>query len=331
MKNVSRTVAPLHLLSNELPEEILSATNFSLCDVLAAEPQASDGLPKWVKISPRGTFTTRDDRTFTVDPEALVARFNAEGVKIPMDIDHATAKKAFFGDEAPAVGWIEELSARPDGLYGRVEWLEEGERVLKAKTHRYLSPTWPQKKDGSVSYLHSVALVAAPALSMPAVASAAITNPETPMLKAIAKALGLNEDATEQSCLAAISQMSIRIDPAVHQAALSSLSATRAELEEVKKAGREKEVNELLEDALKAKKIAPAQRDHFAALCATDDGLKSVKELLATLAAGLQPSGLDDRTAAPNLSSLSAEDRKMMSDLGLTEDEYRKANGLTAA
>ncbi len=331
MSNKTRTIAPLDMLANDLPEEILAATSFPLCDVLSAEPLASDGLPAWIKISPRGTFTTRDGRTFTVDPEALAARFDAEGVKVPVDLDHATAKKAFFGEEARAVGWIEELNARPDGLYGRVEWLAEGERVLKARTHRYVSPTWPSKDDGSVSYLHSVALVAAPALSMPAVASAAISTPETPMLKAIAKALGLNEDATEQSCLSAISEMAGRVDKGVHQVTLDTLAAAQAELGLIKKSAREKEVNDLIEGALAAKKITPAQRDQYAALCATDDGLKGVKGLLATMGPVLQPSGLDDRTPPSTIASLSAEDRQMMTDLGLSEEEYRKANGLTAA
>lgn len=51
--------------------------------------------------------------------------------------------------------------------------------MLAARTHRYLSPTLQADANGVVSWVHSVALVAAPALAkMPALASAAAT--ETP-------------------------------------------------------------------------------------------------------------------------------------------------------
>ncbi len=55
----------------------------------------------------------------------------ADAIDLPVDLDHATVKKALFGDAAPAVGWINKLEARADGLYGRVEWLDEGLRVLR--------------------------------------------------------------------------------------------------------------------------------------------------------------------------------------------------------
>lgn len=102
----------------------------------------------------------------------LVQRFAADGVDVPVDIDHATARKAAFGEAAPAVGWIGRMEARPDGLYGFVHWLAEGARVLAARTHRYLSPALQADANGSVKWVHSVALVAAPALSMPALATA---------------------------------------------------------------------------------------------------------------------------------------------------------------
>ncbi len=330
MNKTHLTISRFALLANP-PIEDTPGLGSVVIDVLSAEPDATDGQPSWIKISPRGTFTTRCGRTFNVDPEALVARFDKEGVKIPVDIDHATAKKAMFGDAAPAVGWVEELAAREDGLYGRVDWLAEGKSILSARTHRYVSPAWPHDDRGNVSYLHSVGLVAAPALSMPAVASAGLTKPETSMLKAIAKALGLNEDATEQSCLSAISGLVTRVDPAVHQTTLDTLAATRTELETLKKSGRDKEVHDLLEGALTAKKITPAQREAYASLCATDDGLAGVKKIIETLGVVLPESGLDKRTPADKVATLSAEDRDIMAQLGLTEEQFRKSNGLNAA
>ncbi|GLR51265.1 hypothetical protein GCM10007923_24730 [Shinella yambaruensis] len=306
----------------------------TVLDAFAADPDAASAKrgPEWIKLAPRGKFTARDGRVFDVDPELLASRFDREGIDLPIDIDHATVKKALFGESAPAVGWISKLEGRADGLYGKAEWLDEGLRVLAARTHRYISPTWKADDAGKVTWLHSAALVAAPAASMPAVASADLSaTPEKPMLKAIAAALGLSEDAAETSCLSAISNLKARIDPAVHNQALDQVKTLTAELEARNTADHKARVEALLGGALEKKKISPAQRERYEALCATPEGLAQVTALIETLGAGLAPSGLDERRAPGDVATLSAEDRTVMRALGLSEEDYRKANGLTAA
>jgi phage I-like protein len=128
--------------------------------------------PEWVKVTPRGSVVTRDGRSYRFDPEKLLARFAADGVDIPVDLDHAISRKTTFGERADAVGWVKELHSRADGLYARVEWLKEGLDALAARTHRFISPTFRHDDSGSATWLHSVALVAAPALAMPALAAA---------------------------------------------------------------------------------------------------------------------------------------------------------------
>ncbi|PWE52147.1 hypothetical protein DEM27_32630 [Metarhizobium album] len=315
-------------------DDIEAITGLTVLDAFVADPGAVAAKrgPEWIKVAPRGAFTARDGRKFDVDPELLTTRFEADDVDLPIDIDHSTVKRTLFGETAPAVGWISKLEARADGLYGRVEWLDEGLRVLAARTHRYISPVLRHDEKGKVYWLHSAALVAAPAASMPAVASADLTTEtETPMLKAIAAALGLSEDANDASCLAAIAGLKGRIDPAVHQAALTNVATLTTELETFKAAGRKEKVDALLESALTAKKITPAQRTAYEALCATDDGFGQVKTLIETLGTGLGPSGLDDKSAPGKVSALSAEDRAIIKEMGLTEEEFRKANGLEAA
>ena len=218
----------------------LAMTSVTAIDVFAAEPSASGNQvgPVWIKLAPRGAFISRDGRSFQISPELLVERFNAEKVAVPIDLDHSTVKKAMFGETAPAVGWIEELAARDDGLFGRVVWLQPGLDTLTARTHRYISPALKTEDDGRAIWLHSAALAAAPGISMPAVASADPSHKEKNMLKAIAKALNLQEDASEASCLSAIADFGKRIDPVVHQQTLSSLSATQTELNTLKADGR---------------------------------------------------------------------------------------------
>jgi phage I-like protein len=324
----------LSTLSPAVPGIAEAMTGLTVLDAYLADPTAAakQAGPEWIKVTPRGKFTARDGRVFDVDPELLAARFVQDGVDLPVDIDHATVKKAMFGEAAPAVGWISKLEARADGLYGKVEWLAEGLAVLAARTHRYISPTLKHDENGKAFWLHSAALVAAPAASMAAVASADLSTSEEPkMLKAIAAALGLSEDASEASCLSAVTNLKARIDPQVHQAALDQVKTLSADLEARNKADHQAKVDTLLDGALKEKKIVPAQRDQYAALCATTEGLAQVTALLGTMTATLSASGLDDKQPGDKLSTLSAEDREVIKMLGISEEEYRKANGLTAA
>lgn len=333
------TLSTLALEATGLQHGLADAmTGLTVLDAYLADPAAAAAKtgPEWIKVTPRGKFTARDGRVFDVDPELLAARFAEDNVDLPVDVDHATVKKAMFGESAPAVGWISKLEARADGLYGKVEWLDEGLKVLAARTHRYVSPTLKHDDNGKAYWLHSAALVAAPAASMPAVASADLSktpsaSQEPKMLKAIALALGLTEDASEQSCLSALTSLKSRIDPAIHAEALKQVTTLSAELETIRNGEHQAKVNALIEGALKEKKIVPAQRDHYAALCATPEGLTQVTALLGTVTSVLAASNLDDKRPGDQLATLSAEDRDIMKQLGLSEDEYRKANGLTAA
>jgi phage I-like protein len=271
----------------------------------AALAAGGDAEPVWIRVTPRGEIVTRDGRRYTFEPERLVARFAADGIDVPIDIDHAISRKPMFGDRADAVGWVRELKAQPDGTYARIELLDAGKAALAAKTHRFVSPTFKHTDTGLATWLHSVALVAAPALAMPAIASADLSNdlanPENTMLKALAKALGLADTADEATCLAAIvtlqADLAGKVDKAVHEQALANLAAVTGQLDAIKTAGRKVKVEGVIEAALTAKKIMPAQKTHYLALCATDDGLAQVEALLAATPAGLQASGLDTRAA----------------------------------
>jgi phage I-like protein len=262
-------------------------------------------LPTEIKITPAGAVTTRDGRSYSFDPAALVARFEADGVDLPIDLDHATSRKTIFGEQADAVGWVKALAARPDGLYAsRIEWLPAGKAALAARSHRYISPTFHHTDTGAATWLHSVALVTAPALAMPAVADASgLSTQEPPVLKKIAQALGLAETADEAACLSAIATMTTgKVDKAVHDQALANLAAVTTErdsaaskLAELAATSRKSKVDTMIEGALAAKKIVPAQRDQYVALCATDEGLAQVEALLAVTPANLQASTLDSR------------------------------------
>lgn len=307
----------------------MSVSTGDVVVALAAAAGAVAGpASDWIKIAPRGRVGTRDGRSYAFDPEALAARFAGDDVKVPVDFEHGTIHLAAKGQRTDAIGWIEELVARDDGLYGRVDWLDAGKAALAARTHRYVSPTFPHDADGNAVFLHSVALVTAPALSnMPALAGAHSQQPSTDsaMSEKIAAALGLAAGTSEAAILAAIPGLVKKLDEGKVATALglaagadetavlsaiaqlkakpegdlaslqAALSTTQTELAALQAATRKGVVDTLLDTALKEKRIVPAQRDSYASLCATDAGLKQVTALLAATPPGLGVSGLDDR------------------------------------
>lgn len=249
-------------------------------------------LPDWIRIAPNGALNCRDGRTYTLDPKALVARFNADGVEIPVDLGHATVR----GNDAPALGWIDQLDARGDGLWGKVrEWLEGGRAVLAARTHRYVSPAFHYNDEGAATWLHSVALVAAPALSMPAVLAAGGAAGE---VGDFAVALGLDIGATRATCLAALAELKAGAVPLpLHEVAIAQLAATTAELRTLKAERQAGKVEALIEGALKEMKIVPAERETYAELAASEHGFRTVERLFASMTPVLRPSSLERRQA----------------------------------
>jgi Mu-like prophage I protein len=253
--------------------------------------------PEWITVFPElGAFTCRDGRKFTVDAEALIAVFIADGVELPIDINHATDWA--MGERADAVAWIKELRVHNAQLQARVEWLAEGKALLAAKSYKYQSPSFYQDK-GNVTRLKGVSLVNSPAIAnQPALASAAHhPNPEPTPMKSIALALGLVEAASEVECLTALKdRLTNSVSKQLHDETLAQLSATSTELADIKKANRDEKVDRLVEEALSAKKITPAEKDHYVALCSTDDGLVAVEKLLDAKTPLLAGSGISGRS-----------------------------------
>lgn len=311
-------------MSKPRPSELsrrASTSDLALFFATAEVPDPPAGrYPEWIKIAPAGELRCRDGRKFTLDPGVLVRRFDEDGVEVPVDLDHAVAHKASRGFEAPAQGWIDRLEERPNGLWGRVrEWLAAGKAVLDARTHRYVSPAFSHDREGRATWLHSVALVAAPALAMPALLSAGRAS-EAELLGELAAALGLDEFADRAACLSAVTDLATGAVPlAVHDATVAQLSATTARLRTVEADRRREKVDALIDGAMKALKIAPAEREEYVALCSTEVGFATVERLFAAKAPIFGPSSLEGRrTPEPggrgdrNPAQLAADVREFM-------------------
>ena len=106
----------------------------------------------------------------------------------------------------------------------------------------------------------------------------------------MAGALGLAATADEAAILAAIGGM---VPKATHEATLAALTETTGRLSALTTSTRKGEVERLVDDAIREKKIVPAQRPSYLAMCATETGVETFRGLMAATLPMLQPSGLD--------------------------------------
>ncbi len=160
------------------------------------------GAPEWVHLLPAGMFTGADGRgPFRLrDPEAVIRASMASG-RLAIDENHSTDLATPRGEPSPARGWIVEMQARPDGLWGQVEWTPTGATLMTEKAYRGLSPVFERAKDGTITRVLRAALTNVPNLTL----TSLNTQQDTEMdLKALRTALGLAETADEAAILAAI-------------------------------------------------------------------------------------------------------------------------------
>lgn len=296
--------------------------------VLAAALPKDGAAPEWVTVFPRlGAFKTRDGRAFSADGDALLAVFEADAIDVPVDVMHQTDTAMATGGRADAVGWINALRVSAGALEARVDWNDEGKALLAARKYRFTSPSFFHDAAGRATRLKALALVTAPALgNQPALAAATSEDiqPE-PLMKDIAAALGLNAEANESACLAALrARLDASVPKAVHDEALASLAAVNAQLATIKADERKARVDALIGAALKDKKITPAEKDHYVALCATDEGLASVAKLIEAKPALLAGSALETRAAVQdgavlNPTQLAAQANKLVAEGGAAD------------
>jgi len=167
------------------------------------------GAPEVISVLPFGHVVSQKGE-FDVDEESLAAmkaQIAERGVDLVVDYEHQT----LTGDRAPAAGWVKELFAEDGHIKARVEWTLPAKQYLENKEYRYLSPVITVRKtDNKATGLHSLALTNTPAIAgmTPIVNSSTFQGGETNMnelIKKIAAALGLGEDADEEQILTALS------------------------------------------------------------------------------------------------------------------------------
>jgi phage I-like protein len=270
-----------------------SARSGAIAASVAASAIGTAAAPDWIELVPAGVFFGRDGRgPFRLSkPEAVIAATGALRMEagIPIDYDHATDFAAPAGQPAPAAGWIRELAVRGGAIWGRVEWTARAAAAISAREYRYVSPVFQfDPKDGTVTRLLRAGLTNNPNLYLTAIAAArtaADRAEDTSMemedfLKALRDLIGLSDDAPAEDVIDAVRGLCAQrveasaagahgADPAryvgiaEHQRALTELHALRAEHAR-DRAGAS------VEEAIRAGRLSPAQREWAIAYCAAD-------------------------------------------------------------
>jgi phage I-like protein len=261
----------------------------------ASAPSPADAAvsaPEWIELLPAGVFYGRDGRgPFRLDdPAAVIASTTAMQMAagIPIDYDHATDFGAPEGRPAPAAGWIRALEVRGGAVWGRVEWTARAASSIVAREYRYVSPVFQfDPKDGAVTRLLRAGLTNNPNLHLTAIAAARTTAAETKdermefPTQELHELLGLDGDATAADVVAKVRELrsagdagSSEIgahahDPA-HYVAIAEFERTLIELNALKAERARDRAAHTVEEAIRAGKLVPAQREWAIAYCAAD-------------------------------------------------------------
>lgn len=165
---------------------------------------ATGEVPEWVHLTPAGTFSGADGRgPFTLGDAEDVIRSSMAAGRLAIDENHAIDVAGPKGQPSPARGWIVEMQARPDGLWGRVEWTTAGTALMQDKAYRGISPVIVAKKDGGgIVKLLRAALTNDPNLTLTTLHS---RSDSMDFLSRLRQALGLAADATEDAMLTSVS------------------------------------------------------------------------------------------------------------------------------
>jgi phage I-like protein len=258
----------------------------------AAPDTSAASAPEWIELLPAGVFYGRDGRgPFRLDDPAVViesTRALQMSAGLPIDYDHATDFGAPEGRPAPAAGWIRELADRSGALWGRVEWTARAAHSIVAREYRYVSPVFQfDPKTGAVTRLLRAGLTNNPNLHLTAIAAAQVVaakhdirsdSMEFP-IQELRELLDLEESASSADVIAKVRELRAAAhaseigahahDPA-HYVAIAEFERALTELNALKLERTRERATHTVEDAVRAGKIVPAQREWAIAYCAAD-------------------------------------------------------------
>ena len=269
--------------------------------------------PSTIPLSPVGDVEARDGRFFRLleaDIPAIISRTQADYPDgMPLDLRHdSEGAHVSLDGEFPtggAAGWWSADTMRVEDFEGKrmlvadVDWTEPGERFVQQRLFRYISPVFiADPETRIVEQFKSAALTNNPALNMPALNEAQTPMPIPESTGGLRPVFGLSKDSTNEELLAAVLEQKAKADKldeaesklsqtlGLLDAAKQQLSMANSRVDELElsEASRKAEAFEakrdaVIDGAVKAGKILPAQKEQYAKLASNDEGLKGLEEL----------------------------------------------------
>jgi phage I-like protein len=341
------------------------------CGVIGTILEGDTHAPEWIELIPAGEFEGRDGRgPYRLDdPAAVIAATAALKMEagLPIDYDHATDFAAPEGRPAPAAGWIREFAARQGALWGRVEWTRPGAEAVATHEYRYISPVFEHAKDGSVIRVLRAALTNNPNLYLTAIAARvaceqremadgsaddanAMSNENLSTI--LCALLGLGDGASSDDIVAEVerlmaaaakdneaSQMGRRAgqttDPA-HYVPIAEFERTLSELNQLRAKHARERAEHRVESAMKAGKIAPAQREWAIGYCESDaEAFDNFVKRQPSLIAGLSRPGSGEARSVESEANrmpharvvLTRVEATVCARLGIKGEEYAASRG----
>lgn len=307
-----------------------------------------EGGVQWLHLLPAGEVRTHDGRGpyMVKDMAALMAASLPAGGKLVVDENHSTDLLAPKGGAAPARGWIVELQARADGLWGRVEWTGEGRKIIDDMAYRGISPVIAHRKDGVITAILRASLINTPNL----VGLTALHSEEDILAEEnrmdykqkLLALLGLEDGADDAAIDAAIAARKDRTEVAAQsqagqaqavQGALESaavvalqgeLASVTTQLNALNDKVRRDQAVAFVDGAIAAGRVGvKPMRDDYIALHMED--VTRAEKLIGGLPAITGSSHATQVVAETSADGLTSADRQVMALMGIDEIAYKAA------
>lgn len=290
---------------------------------------AADGTPpEWLHLLPAGTFRGADGRgPYTVKNAQKLIQDSMAAGPLVLDENHATDHGLKDGKPAPAQGWIVELQARADGIWGRVEWTPSGIALMAAKAYRGISPVFLHARAKGLEVLQLLRAALTNAPNLPQLSTLHTQEPQMDASK-LREALGLPADADEAAILAAVTSAAQSQQSAASlRTELSTMATTvvalQAQVDNAAAAGRRAEAERAVDAAITAGKPLKPVRDYFISLHMADpakaaeamDKLPSLHSGGAIAPKGQQGAGAD---------GLTDQEREVVQLMGLDPAKFQE-------
>jgi phage I-like protein len=333
-------------------------------DPTSIEAESRQQVIQLIPQDANGRIIGADGRHWLMDANALMAHATASKTDFPIDYNHASLDARKTGASAPAAGWVDHtsLEARPDGLYGRVQWNAAAVNHLTEREFRYTSPvftfnpktgkTLAYKGSGLTHYpnLGDLTPVAnqqeedqmdeiieeiREALNLPTASNAAEIKIELDKLFSRVGTLAANSDA---KLIDQIGMLETRLANAETKAAeaiaansqsnaadfvpRTEFDRVKTQLDTITTAAENERVETAVNAAIESGKIAPASKAWAEDLCRNN---QASFDNFVTNASQVVPLKQDKHGEHQHSDVLTDEEVAVCSQLGLSKEEFLKS------